>query len=121
MQCRPFEDVIALGSWPIDIHPADGRVGVHPHKENPPTPYAIPFRCLLASGLDNLSAAGRCISATHEAHGSTRVSGTAMALGQAAGTAAAMACDLGIAPREMRVTHLQERLVKQGAILSLPA
>jgi hypothetical protein len=121
LQCRPFEDVIALGSWPIDIHPADGRVGVHPHKENPPVPYAIPLRCLLASGLDNLSAAGRCISATHEAHGSTRVSGTAMALGQAAGTAAAMACDIGVAPRNIRIADLQDRLLKQGAILTLPA
>jgi hypothetical protein len=117
--CRPFDDVIALGSWPIDIHPADGRVGVHPHKENPPTPYPIPFRCLLVSGLDNLSVAGRCISATHEAHGSTRVSGTAMALGQAAGTAAAMACGAGTTPRKLPIAGLQERLLKQGAILSL--
>jgi FAD dependent oxidoreductase len=118
--CRPFDDVIALGSWPIDIHPADGRVGVHPHKENPPVPYPIPFRCLLVAGLDNLSVAGRCISATHEAHGSTRVSGTAMALGQAAGTAAALACGLGTVPRKLPVASLQEQLLKQGAILSLP-
>ena len=120
LQCRPFDDVIALGSWPIDIHPADGRVGVHPHKESPPTPYPIPFRCLTANGLDNLSAAGRCISATHEAHGSTRVSGTAMALGQAAGTAAAMASSFAIAPRDLRITQLQDRLASQGAILQLP-
>jgi FAD dependent oxidoreductase len=119
MGCRPFDDVIALGSWPIDIHPADGRVGVHPHKENPPTPYPIPFRCLLVAGLDNLSVAGRCISATHEAHGSTRVSGTAMALGQAAGTAAAMACGIGVTPRKLPISTLQETLLKQGAILSL--
>lgn len=119
LSCRQFDDVIALGSWPIDIHPADGRVGVHPHKENPPVPYPIPFRCLLVSGLDNLSVAGRCISATHEAHGSTRVSGTAMALGEAAGTAAAMACNLGTTPRQLRVPELQERLLKQGSILSL--
>jgi len=117
--CRPFDDVIALGSWPIDIHPADGRVGVHAHKENPPLPYPIPLRCLLVAGLDNLSVAGRCISATHEAHGSTRVSGTAMALGQAAGTAAAMACGTGTTPRKLPIARLQEQLLKQGAILSL--
>jgi FAD dependent oxidoreductase len=120
LENKAFDDVVALGSWPIDIHPADGRVGVHPHKENPPLPYPIPFRCLLASELDNLSAAGRCISATHEAHGSTRVSGTAMALGQAAGTAAAMACYFGVAPRKLQISNLQDRLLKQGAILSLP-
>jgi hypothetical protein len=118
--CRPFDDVIALGSWPIDIHPADGRVGVHPHKENPPVPYPIPLRCLLVAGLDNVSVAGRCISATHEAHGSTRVSGTAMALGQAAGTAAAVACGMGTTPRKLPISRLQEQLIKQGAILSLP-
>jgi hypothetical protein len=118
-ECKPFEDRIALGSWPIDVHPADGRVGVHPHKENPPEPYPIPLRCLLVSGVENLVSAGRCISATHEAHGSTRVSGTAMALGQAAGTASAMACEFGSSPRSIPVSRLQDRLLEQGAILSL--
>src|SRR6202007_2867908 len=102
-QTRRFDDVVALGSWPIDIHPADGRVGVHPHKEDPPEPYQIPLGCLLVRGFDNLLVAGRCISATHEAHGSTRVSGTAMALGQAAGTAAAMACGMGTTPRQLPI------------------
>ncbi len=119
LHCRPFDDGIALGSWPIDIHPADGRVGVHPHKENPPEPYPIPARCLFVRGFDNLATAGRCISATHEAHGSTRVSGTAMALGQAAGTAAALACETGSALHSVPAAALQDRLAKQGAILSL--
>jgi len=116
---RPFQDAIALGSWPIDIHPADGRVGVHPHKEDPPEPYQIPLGCLLAQDFDNLLVAGRCISATHEAHGSTRVSGTAMGLGQAAGTAAAMACSQASPVRGVAISKLQQRLVEQGAILSL--
>jgi glycine/D-amino acid oxidase-like deaminating enzyme len=119
LQCSPCDDAIALGSWPIDIHPADGRVGVHPHKENPPQPYPIPLRCLLVRGFENLATAGRCISATHEAHGSTRVSGTAMALGQAAGTLAAMSCEGRMLPRDVNVRELQERLLSQGAILSL--
>jgi hypothetical protein len=116
---RPFEDAVALGSWPIDIHPADGRVGVHPHKEDPPEPYQIPLGCLLARDLDNLLMAGRCISATHEAHGSTRVSGTAMALGQAAGTAAAMACAEGSPVRGVAISKVQQRLMDQGGILRL--
>jgi hypothetical protein len=116
---RPFNDAIALGSWPIDIHPADGRVGVHPHKEDPPQPYQIPLGCLLVRNFDNLLVAGRCISATHEAHGSTRVSGTAMALGQAAGTAAAMACSEASPPRRVAISRLQQRLLEQGTILSL--
>jgi hypothetical protein len=119
LACRRFDDVVAMGSWPIDIHPADGRVGVHPHKENPPEPYQIPLGCLLVRGFDNLLVAGRCMSSTHEAHGSTRVSGTAMALGQAAGTVAAMACENGGTPRKVSVQSLQDRLRRQGAILCL--
>jgi hypothetical protein len=119
LSCRPFDDAIALGSWPIDIHPSDGRVGVHPHKEDPPAPYPIPASCLFVRGFDNLATAGRCISATHQAHGSTRVSGTAMALGQAAGTAAGLACESGLALRRVRAGDLQARLASQGAILSL--
>ncbi len=116
---RPCADAIALGSWPIDIHPADGRVGVHPHKDEPPAPYPIPARCLMVRGFDNLLTAGRCISATHEAHGSTRVSGTAMALGQAAGTLAALAHDSGLAARRLPIARVQDRLAAQGAILAL--
>lgn len=119
LACRRFDDAVALGSWPIDIHPADGRVGVHPHKENPPEPYQIPLRCLLVRDFENLFVAGRCISATHEAHGSTRVSGTAMALGQAAGTAAALSCQSGLLPRQLPISLVQERLRSQGAILAL--
>jgi hypothetical protein len=112
-------DPVALGSWPIDIHPADGRVGVHPHKEDPPQPYPIPLRSLLVRGLSNLLVAGRCLSATHEAHGSTRVSGTAMATGEAAGTLAALASKRGCELREVPYGELAAQLTKQGAILSL--
>jgi hypothetical protein len=118
LSSRKHADAIALGSWPIDIHPADGRVGVHPHKEDPPEPYQIPLGCLLVRDTGNLLVAGRCISATHEAHGSTRVSGTAMALGQAAGTAAALACDQGTVLRSLPVAAVQQRLLDQGAKLS---
>jgi succinate dehydrogenase/fumarate reductase flavoprotein subunit len=120
LECRPADDVIAIGSWPIDIHPADGRVGVHPHKENPPAPYPIPAGCVIVRDFDNLLTAGRCISATHEAHGSTRVSGTAMALGQAAGTIAAMAAEQRVAARAVPIASVQDGLLAAGAILSLP-
>jgi hypothetical protein len=115
---RKWPDAIALGSWPIDIHPSDGRVGVHPHKENPPEPYQIPLGCLLVKDIENLLVAGRCISATHEAHGSTRVSGTAMALGQAAGTVAALASGRGEQMRGVPLTLVQHRLLEHGAILA---
>ena len=117
LECRPQPDPVALGSWPIDIHPADGRVGVHPHKENPPEPYPIPLRALLARDVVNLLIAGRCLSATHEAHGSTRVSGTAMATGEACGTLAAMAGRSGLAVRDVRYADLAAQLASQGVIL----
>lgn len=112
-------DPIALGSWPIDIHPADGCVGVHPHKEEPPHPYPIPLRALLVRNRANLLVAGRCLSATHQAHGSTRVSGTAMATGEAAGTLAAMAVSHGGETRAVLYGQLCAQLLRQGALLSL--
>jgi hypothetical protein len=116
---KRFSDVIALGAWPVDIHPTNGFVGVHPHKENPPEPYEIPYRCLLPQGIDGLLVAGRPISTTHFAHGSTRVPGTSMATGHAAGVAAALACRDKISPRNISVRDLQRELIAQGAILSL--
>jgi hypothetical protein len=119
LECRPQPDPIALGSWPIDIHPADGRVGVHPHKENPPQPYPIPSRALIVRNLANVLVAGRCLSATHEAHGSTRVSGTAMATGEAAGTHAAMAVRTNSELRQVSYPDLAKQLLQQGAMLSV--
>jgi hypothetical protein len=119
LECRTQPDPIALGSWPIDIHPADGRVGVHPHKENPPQPYPIPSRALIVRNLANVLVAGRCLSATHEAHGSTRVSGTAMATGEAAGTHAAMAARANSELRQVPYFDLAKQLLQQEAMLSL--
>ncbi len=118
LEGRSHADPIALGSWPIDIHPADGRVGVHPHKEDPPAPYPIPLRALLVKDIANLMVAGRCLSATHEAHGSTRVSGTAMATGEACGTLAALAAKRGVGLREVPYVDLQQQLLTQGVILT---
>jgi FAD dependent oxidoreductase len=119
MEGADVPDPIALGSWPIDIHPADGRVGVHPHKKEAPEPYPIPLRCLIVRNLSNLLVAGRCLSATHGAHGSTRVSGTAMATGEAAGTLGAMAAQRGCEVREVPYEELYAQLIRQGVLLSL--
>lgn len=113
-----FDDCIAVGAWPIDIHPTDGFVGVHPHKETPPAPYEIPYRCLVPLEIDNLLVAGKPISTTHRAHGSTRVPGTSLATGHAAGVAAALCAQLGVTPRGLNVPLLRERLRAQGAIVS---
>ncbi|MDO8539889.1 MAG: FAD-dependent oxidoreductase [Opitutaceae bacterium] len=113
-----FADSIALGAWPIDIHPTNGSVGVHPHKEDPPTPYEIPYRCLIPKRVDGLLVAGKAISTTHRAHGSTRVPGTSLATGQAAGIAAALAARAGILPRRIDIRELRATLQAQGAIVS---
>lgn len=114
-----FRDAIALGAWPVDIHPTDGFVGVHPHKENPPAPYEIPYRCLVPRDIDGLLVAGRPISTTHRAHGSTRVQGTSFATGHAAGVAAAMCAAAGDATREMNTDALRAELRRQRAIVGL--
>ena len=113
-----FADAIAVGAWPIDIHPINGRVGVHPHKDDAPVPYEIPFRCLVPRGTDGLLVAGKPISTTHRAHGSTRVPGTSIATGQAAGVAASIAVKDKIAPRFIDPMVLRSRLRAQKAIVS---
>ncbi len=114
-----FPDSIALGAWPVDIHPANGESGVHPHKENPPAPYEIPFRCLIPRGVDGLLVAGKPISTTHRAHGSTRVPGTSLATGQAAGLAAALAVKHGRPVRQLAPALLQAALREAAARVAL--
>ncbi len=116
MTGQPFDDVIALGGYHLDIHTPD-HGGLE--TERPPT-YQIPYRCLVPKGVDGVLVAGRVISATHEALSSTRVIPISMAQGQAAGTAAALAVRLGIEPRDVPIAELQAVLRKDRAILSLP-
>jgi hypothetical protein len=82
-----FPDGVVRGSWPIEIWKRDERPSYKYVRSG--DYYEIPFRCLRAVGVENLLCAGRCISVTHEALGSTRVMGTCMALGEQAGRAAA--------------------------------
>ncbi len=114
------DDAIALGCWPIDVHPAgdDSYARQHlPHVGGTPRPYGIPYGCLVPREVDGLLVAGRCVSATREGQGSLRVMGTCMALGQAAGTAAALAVQAGLPPRRLDCRALRARLREQNAIL----
>lgn len=81
---------VMLCAYPIDVHHPDGE-GTQYESSVGGTVYGIPWECLLPAGLPNIAAAGRCISATHEAAGSFRVMPTCMGLGEAAGTAVALA------------------------------
>jgi len=76
-----------------------------------------PYRCLLPKGIEGMLVAGRCMSVTHEALASTRVTATGMACGQAAGTAAALAVATRTSPRQIDVEMLQDHLVQDKAWL----
>ena len=110
---RQFDDVVALGGYHIDIHRPSGT---WVESRNVKT-YDIPYRCLVARDVENLMMAGKCISTTHEALASTRVVPICMAQGQAAGTAAALAVQKRVSPRDIGIDDLQGILIAQGAEL----
>lgn len=112
---RVFEDGIACGTFAIDIHPPDGKQQIFTGSGK--AVYEIPYRALLPQGFDNLLVAGRCISATHTAFGSVRVMATAMAIGQGAGTAAALAVQNNWTSRQVDIPVLRQRLMRQGVFL----
>ncbi|MPZ72173.1 MAG: FAD-dependent oxidoreductase [Nitriliruptorales bacterium] len=116
LQARKFDDVIARGTYPVDIHNPEGK-GTVLRSVPPDEAYDIPLRCLQPQGADRVLTAGRCISGTHEAHSSYRVTPTAMATGQAAGVCATLALRQGVAPRSVDVRAVQHELVRQGANL----
>ena len=112
-----FEDTVVCGAYPVDIHDPDG-------KQQPPMAhlpeggwYDVPYRCFVPKGSVNLLAAGRCLSATHEAAASVRVMPICTAMGQAAGEAAAMAVEAGVPVGEVDTDELRARLLRGGAFL----
>ena len=90
-------------------------VGWYAHPTRPREMYSIPYRCLVPLGIDNLLVAGKCFSATHGAQDRVRDIPACMAMGQAAGTAAALSVKRGVRPRQVDVALLQKILAKQGA------
>ena len=118
LEGRQFLDGIALGGGPLDIHhPVGGDLTL----VEPAQPFATPYRCLLPVGVEQLLVTGRCVSSTIEAHGALRHMGSAMCLGQAAGTAAALAANTGVAPRGLDSDKLRDALRGQDAIVDLDA
>jgi hypothetical protein len=114
---RSFEDTIAFCGYPVDIHSPTGDGGGADGRLQTANEYQIPYRCLVPRDVDNLLVAGRCVSATHEALGAIRVMPPSFAMGQAAGTAAAMAVEWGVAPRNVPIPQLRNLLTRQGAYL----
>jgi hypothetical protein len=119
-----FPDTVAYGGWPMDDHDPAGFWAVKSARPSTtfhpaPSPYGIPYRSLYSKKVRNLMCAGRCASATHLAMSSTRVMGTCSVMGQAAGTAAAMASARSAGPRDVgdRVRELQQTLLRDDAYL----
>lgn len=114
--CTRFEDSIALGNYDIDIHNPEGSGTSHYYFPEGHY-YTIPFRTLLPKKTENLLAAGRCISVTHEAQASIRIMPIVCCLGEAAGTAVGVAAKEGSTLRGIDTGKLQAQLKAQGALL----
>ena len=113
---RMFSDAIAMGGYPIDIHSPDGAAMKHRFLKTGSW-YSIPYRCLITNEVNNLIVAGRCISTTHEACAAIRVTPIVMAIGQAAGTAAAQSVLSGQFANQLDTEMLRKTLKKNGAFL----
>ncbi|NLS79592.1 MAG: FAD-dependent oxidoreductase [Chloroflexi bacterium] len=117
---RAHADDVSHGGWPIDLHPAEGIYSPKPGCTHwyARGVYGIPYRCLYSRNIRNLFLAGRIISATHVAFGSTRVMGPCAAVGQAVGMAAAICRRDGLLPAELvetnRMRMLQRELIRAG-------
>lgn len=113
LEGRNHHDGICTCAFNIDIHQPDGKSQEgHEYRSKP---YQIPYRCLVPKVIDNLLVAGRCISGSYEAHASYRVTGDCVAMGQAAGTAAAMAVKSQVLPRMLDAQQLIHQLHRDGA------
>ncbi|MEK7476291.1 MAG: FAD-dependent oxidoreductase [Candidatus Coatesbacteria bacterium] len=109
-----FPDSIAMSSCAIIGYYGYRRYLTHQG-------YDIPYRCLVPRVVDQLLIAGRCISSDQRAYESHRAMIPMMAIGQAAGTAAALSARQGVAPRRLDVGHLQRTLTAQGAVIRIPS
>lgn len=122
LESTRFEDAVAYGGWPMDIHTVEGFL----NESDVPTVwnqvngiYSIPYRCLYSRNIRNLFLGGRAISCSHVAFSSTRVMGTCAVVGQAVGTAASMAVTRNLEPRKLLdyVGELQQELLKDDCYI----
>jgi hypothetical protein len=122
---RSHPDAVSFGGWSIDLHPADGVFSEKPgcNQWHSKGVYQIPYRCMYSRNIANLFLAGRTISASHVAFGSSRVMATCAYGGQAVGMAAAICARKGLRPRDLlqadRIADLQRRLQRSGQHIPL--
>lgn len=125
IEARKFEDAICRLAYPVDVHSGkgdgytkdEGKGEARPNNAPAGDWYEVPYRCLLPVGLDNVLVAGRCVSSTQAGHGAIRIMPACMAMGQAAGAAAAQSLDEGASVRDIDTAKLLENLRTQGALV----
>jgi hypothetical protein len=117
LTCASFKDSIGVNGWPIEAHVPGDVVFTFPPIPDSRGYNELPYRMLVPEGIDNLLVAGRCASMTHEGQSAARVSGACFAMGEAAGSAAALALSGNRPARDISVEKLQETLKQQGAFI----
>jgi hypothetical protein len=115
--CASFGDSTGLNGWPMEVHVAGDVIFKFPPIPESRGYNELPYRMLVPEGVDNLLVAGRCASMTHEGQSAARVSGACFAMGEAAGTAAALALSGNTPPRDIAIEKLQQALKQQGAFI----
>jgi ribulose 1,5-bisphosphate synthetase/thiazole synthase len=117
LDCASFEDTIGVNGWPLELH-LKGDVEFRWPKIPESRGFNhLPYRMTLPEGLDNVWVAGRCASMSHEAQSAARVTGACFVMGEAVGTAAALALHSGVGNAGVEAQALQSRLEDNGAYL----
>ena len=111
---RVFDDAVCYAFYPVDLHTRDG---VKPKPLSRGTVPTVPLRALVPKGSRDILVAGRCVSSDRLANSGLRVQASCMAMGQAAGAAAALAAATGTTPIDVPVKDIRETLRKFGAIV----
>lgn len=116
---RTHKDAVAFGGWSLDLHPSDGVYSAQPgctqwHSKGV---YQIPYRCLYSKNITNLFLAGRIISASHVAFGSSRVMATSAYVAQVVGMAAVLCTQKSVRPAQVDLPDLQQSLLRSGQFI----
>jgi hypothetical protein len=112
---RVFEDSVCYSYWFVDIH-RDGQPAFIQYITHEKTP-TIRLSAMISRDISNLMMAGRCVSSDRETNSSLRVKASCMAMGQAAGTAAAVAVRNGLDAAKVPADAVREALDQNGAII----
>lgn len=132
LENKPFKSTIAHSGYPIDIHnpKGEGTVSVHANQTEEvahekfdksvfDSYYRIPYEIMITNEISNLIVTGRCVSASFEAQAAIRTTPTMTALGQAAGTAAAIAVSKKEAIGDIDIKVLQNKLIEQKSFIEI--